>query len=112
MLDLCISTTETCVQSSSVEDVISDHHIIHSSLTVGRPAAFPCENISYRKIGSIDNTAFALDLMATGQLQHTCVTLHGLVDQYNSTLPGLLDEYAPLKTKTAIIRSHAPWVHQ
>ena len=96
MLDLCISRAETCVQDASVEDLISDHHNIQSSLTVGRPA-FPRENISYRKIRFIDNImAFALDLMATELLQHRCVTLHGLVDQYNSTLSRLLDEYAPL----------------
>ena len=87
------------------------HHIIPSSLTVGRPA-FPRENISYRKIRSIDNTSFALDLMATELLQHTCVTLHGLVDEYNSTLSRLLDEYAPLKTKTLTIRPDAPWINR
>ena len=86
------------------------HHIIQSSLTVGRPA-FPRENISYRQIRSIDNAAFALDLMATELLQHTCVTLHGLVDQYNSTPSRLLDEYAPLKTKMLTIRPDAPWIN-
>ena len=41
--------------------------------------------------------------MATELLQHTCVTLHGLVDQYNSTLSRRLDEYATLKTKTQML---------
>ena len=44
MLDLCIPRAETCVQGASLEDLISDHHIIQSSLTVGQPA-FPRENI-------------------------------------------------------------------
>ena len=49
MLDMCISRAATCVQGTSVKDRISDHSIIQSSLTVGRPA-FPRENISCRKI--------------------------------------------------------------
>ena len=110
MLDLCISRAETCVQGASVEDLISDHHITQSLLTVGQPA-FPRENISYRKIRSIDNTAFALDRMATELLQHMCVTLHGLIDQYNSTLSRLRDEYVPLKTKILTIGPVAPWIN-
>ena len=39
------------------------------------------------------------------------MTLHGLVDQYNSTLSRLLDEYAPLKTKTLTTRPDAPWIN-
>ena len=89
MLVLCISRADTCVQGASVEDLISDHPIIQSSLTVGQPA-FPRENISYRKIRSIDNTAFALDLMATELLQHTCATLHGLVDNTRVHYQGFL----------------------
>ena len=49
--------------------------------------------------------------MATDLLQHTCVTLHGLVDQYNSTLLRLIDEYAPLKTKILTIRPDATWIN-
>ena len=110
MLDLCIYRADTCVQDASVEDVISDHHMIQSSLTEGRPA-FPRENISYRKIRSVDNTTFAMDRMANELLQHTCVTLHGLVDEYNSTLSRLLDEYTPLKTKNLTIRPDAPRIN-
>ena len=109
MLDICISRADTCLQGPSVECLISDHHIIQSSLIVGRPA-FPCEKIPYGKIRSIDNTAFALYLMATDLLQNSCVTLHGLVDQHNSTLSRIIDEYAPLKTKTLIIRPDALWI--
>ena len=110
MLDLCISRAETCVQGASVAYLIIDHHIIQSALTVGRPDV-PRENISDRKIRSIDNTAFALDLMYTELLQHTCVTLHWVVDQYNSTLSRLLDEYPSLKTKTLTIRPDAPCIN-
>ncbi len=42
--------------------------------------------------------------------QDTCGSLSELVDQYNSTLSRLLDEHAPLKTKTLIIRPGAPWL--
>ena len=72
------------VQGASVEDLIGDHHIIQSSFTVGRPA-IPHEKISYREIRSIDNAAFALYLMVTVLLQNSCVTLHGLVNQYKAS---------------------------
>ena len=44
-------------------------------------------------------------------LEMLCVTLHGLVDQYNSTLSRLLDEYAPLQTKTQPNMPDAPWIN-
>ena len=109
MLDLCISRSETSVQGASVEDLISDHHIIQCSLSVGRPA-FPREDRVYRKVKSIDKAAFARDLAASDLMENPCSDLSGLVDQYNSALSTLLDVHAPLKKKTLIIRPDAPWL--
>jgi hypothetical protein len=49
------------------------------------------------------------DLSATKLCQHPPSELDMLVDCYNTTLADLLDNHAPLKTKTVTVRPQVAW---
>ncbi len=110
ILDLCFTRHDSRVINATVEDLISDHHLVKCTIDAAR-APCPREERTYRKIKAIDPIAFSEDLQQSYLLQAPSTSLEELVVQYNSDLRKLLDQHAPLRKRCLIIRSEAPWLN-
>ena len=96
------------VSNCRVRHRISDHFAVHCNLHFAKP---PLERkeISFRKTRSIDFTRFREELASSSLFTDPSCELVELVEQYNNTLLTLLDNHAPLKTRTVTFRPHSPW---
>ena len=108
-LDLLISRT---LNSNLLQDVrpgtyFSDHCLALFTINISVPQ-LSRKKVSFRKTKAIDITAFMEDLSASRLCQDRPSEPVKLVDCYNSTLAGLLDRHAPLKTKTVTVRPQVP----
>ena len=109
-LDLLISRT---LNSNRIQDVrpgtyFSDHCLALFTINISVPQ-LSRKKVSFRKTKAIDITAFMEDLSASRWCQDPPSEPVKLVDCYNTTLAGLLDRHAPLKTKTVTVRPQVPW---
>ena len=110
-LDLIITRADDkFVSNFKVYDpVISDHLAVHCQLALAKPS-FEKKEIYYRKLRSINKTAFRQDILKSSLLTKTHpMTISELVDLYNIELSSLLDQHAPPKKKIVILRPAAPW---
>jgi len=108
-IDFIISrTSESIVESTSVADLISDHHAVHASLICAQrhPSR---ESVSVRSLRRID----------TSQLRHEisdadfdAVDVDEAVHKYNSILMDLLDTHAPRKTKVIVKKDLREWMNE
>ena len=94
------------------DPVISDHYLVSCSLALPKKA-FERRKVNYRKLKLIDLQELSDDISdsplvsAVDEAGHD---LESLLVLYNTSLIGLLDKHAPLKTRTIItIRPSAPW---
>ena len=109
-LDLLISRT---LNSNLIQDVrpgtyFSDHCLALFTINISVPQ-LSRKKVSFRKTKAIDITAFMEDLSASRLGQDPPSEPVKLVDCYNTTLAGLLDRRALLKTKTVTVRPQVPW---
>ncbi|XP_068757440.1 uncharacterized protein [Montipora capricornis] len=109
-LDLLISRT---LNSDLIQDVrpgtyFSDHCSALFTINISVPQ-LSRKKVSFRKTKAIDITALMNDLSASRLCQDPPSEPVKLVDCYNTTLAGLLDRHAPLKTKTVTVRPQVPW---
>ena len=104
-LDLIITREDDKIASNFIvyDPVISDHLAVHCQLTFTKPP-FEKKEIHYRKLRSIDKTAFCQDI-----LKSSLLTISKLVNLYNKELFALLEQHAPLKKKIVTLRPTAPW---
>ena len=103
-LDLVISRThDNCVLSCEVSDFISDHNAILVSLKCGRPHP-KREQISYRKIKSIDSEALIADIESSALHASQSLTVDNAVQTYNNVLSCLFDKHAPVINHTVVVR--------
>ncbi len=113
-LDLVITRQTDSILSSKPEigRFFSDHNVINCSLTLNSVKPPPSvKSVTYRKVRDIDIKQLRKNL-ASSELIHITtsnIDLDVLVDNYNSTLSGLLDHYAPLRRKTVTDRPRVPW---
>ena len=71
-----------------------------------------CKKLTFRKLKNIDIAAFSADV-ASSML---CASVHWdnidtLSDYFNKTLTDILDNFAPLKTRTTINRPKVSWLN-
>ena len=112
-LDLIItrSSDDIVLASPKTTFPISDHFIIQCPIGFSRPA-LSCKKLTFRKLKNIDIAAFSADV-ASSML---CASVHWdnidtLSDYFNKTLTDILDNFAPLKTRTMINRPKVPWLN-
>ena len=106
ILDLVITrNSQTVISSTSVETLLTDHHIIRCHLVTGKPTR-PSRQIKYRKYASIDNTKLMSDLENSDLFNNPN---NGFDELYNCTIAGFIDSHAPLITRDIIIRPKTPW---
>ena len=111
-LDLVITRNdESTVRDFDVLDpVISDHHVVSCSLVLPK-RAFQRKEVNYRKLKPIDLQELRDDISDSpliSTVDEAGHDLESLLTLYNTTLIGLLDKHAPLKTRTITIRPSAP----
>ena len=112
-LDLVITRADerTARDFDVFDPVISDHYLVSCSLALPKKA-FERREVNYRKLKLIDLQELSDDISdsplvsAVDEAGHD---LESLLVLYNTSLIGLLDKHAPLKTRTITIRPSAPW---
>jgi len=110
LLDYIISRgTDELIANSSVSDLISDHHVLHASLTCGR-AHPPLKEVTFRQYSNIDFVAFIQDIELSELAGTTSNDIDRLVLLYNRTLESILDEHAPIQKKVFVERNMQPWM--
>ena len=112
-LDLVITRNdESTARDFDVFDpVISEHYVVSCSLALPKKA-FERKEVNYRKMKSIDLQEFRDDISDSPLISTVYEAGHdleSLLTLFNTTLIGLLDKHAPLKTRTITIRPSAPW---
>ena len=67
------------------------------------------KKLAFRKLKSIDIAAFSADIASSMFCAGVYGTTLMLSDCFNKTLTDILDNFAPLKTRTMINRPTFPW---
>jgi len=109
-LDLLITRSdEDLISNFFLHDpVISDHLAVHCLLSFVKPAS-KTRTVSYRKIRSVDLVAFRKDIANSLLCTSSVPDLSDLCLQYDSVLSNIVNQHAPLCTKTVSDRPRAPW---
>ena len=99
ILDLLITRDKAPMIDFGVfEQSLSDHSAIFCKLptTVN---SLPTRTVkTYRKLSSIDATAFSTDILASSLYTNPSSTVESFSQQLHSVLSSILDKHAPLKT--------------
>jgi hypothetical protein len=108
-LDVVITRElDNLVKDIRVLDMISDHCLIGCTLQIERPKV-PRKQITSRKYKSLDHEALKKDIESSVLITSPASDVCAAVEQYNDTLSSLLDQHAPLFTKTVVPRIQQPW---
>ena len=109
-LDLIITRSFDKVVSTNpvIDTYVSDHASVLCNRDCGKPTEFQ-EKVSFRKLMSIDMDVFREKVSRSELCTKSFTDLEELVGCYNTTLTNLLDQYAPVKTRTIIKRKCVPW---
>ena len=112
-LDLIITRLdEQIVCNLSVNDLLtSDHFVLHCNLNLAKPTKI-MKTVTCRKIRSIDTEKLRNDIKNSSLYLSPRAVLSELCDQYDEVLSSILDDHAPLLTKTVIQRPAAPWYNK
>ena len=115
-LDLVLSRKMEDIIASppSACHYISEHAAIRCHVAIGK-SNYHVKKISFRKIKSIDIGNLTRHVGLTGLCERgkesptNSLDLNAFVHDYNTTLSRVLDQHAPLKTKTVQSRPKVPW---
>ena len=111
-LDLVLIRQDSqLLQSNSVKAFFSDHGCVHCNLTGYKPKISKSV-ITYRNFKRIAQTDFAKDIEESLLSRQPAGSLNELVEQYNSTLTGILNKHAHQKTKSMSLRPSVPWIQE
>ena len=89
--------------------VISDHSAVVCWLSIKKPGLERRE-ITYRNLRSIDKDCFSQDIRKSELANYAKFeSVSALLDWYESTLSGLLEQHVPIKKRVVTIRPAAPW---
>lgn len=109
-IDLIITRTDDdCVISTTVDELISDHHAIHCVLKCAK-LPHTTKTIRYRKLKNIDTEKLKKAVAESSVCVTPSKSLDDLVQQYQNDLSHILDSLAPLKTKSFVERPLIPWI--
>ena len=109
-LDLLISPTgNSPVSVSCLPATPSDHYAFLTLLDIPRPPVPQPVTRSFRRINSINIHDFTSDLSTSDLITSPPLDLVDLVNCYNSTLTNILNNHAPLISKTVQSPKSNPW---
>jgi len=109
-IDLLLTRSSDCgLHNIRVTDqLISDHFVVHFSLAITRQPR-PTKTVNTRSYKKINVEALKSDIRNSKLSTTTLSDPDELAQDYNEVLSNLLDQHAPLKTRTVVIRPLAPW---
>ena len=110
-LDLVI-TCSTCdnIQMLTVSDGLSDHHTVIVDVNVSRTLVQSKDNVSYRPIRKIDIDAFKANISESELIRYPKGHLSDSCKRYYHLLKALLNNHAPITTKSVSQKPPAPWM--
>ena len=110
-LDLIITrTTDRVVSAVKVDHrqaLPSDHSVIRCVLNISRPKATK-QVVCFRKLKTIDVEAFKSDIAASPLVTAPADDIGTLSTQFDDVFGNLLDQHAPMNSKSITLRPHAP----
>lgn len=111
-LDLIITRSDDNIISNMIisDPCISDHYAVFCKILMAKPPLAKKE-ISYRNLKEIDFPRFRSQLANSNLLDepNPMTPIDSLVGKYEAVLTSLLDNHAPVKTKTITLRPVTPW---
>ena len=109
LLDYVITRKNSTYASNfMVSDFISDHRVLHVSLTCMR--AHPVRKlINFRSLNRINEGSLVLDVDNI-DISSECTDVNVLVKQYDDSLSRILDKHAPLKRMYVVERPMNDWI--
>ena len=108
-LDLVISNTNP-IDTLKVHSIgVSDHAMISMELLFPTPLSKPKRKIQFRNLKRINQAALSLDLQNISSHATSLQSATELVEYYNDSLSNLLNQHAPLKTRSVSFERSAPW---
>ena len=123
-LDLLISRgCDNVIDKVQPSTFLSSHCAVHFTFQTTKSCErFQRKQVSFRKIKSIDNDALRNALRESrifgkiDQIPNDDINVNSTEDvntstnMYNSCLQNIIDDLAPLKTKTFCVRPRVPWI--
>ena len=113
-LDLIVTrqTDQIIASSPRADCLFSDHMPVFCHLQLDRVPRINSK-VSYRNVAAINLDTLRKDLSNSILCENMeSFDLNELVNCYNKTLNSILDQYAPLKTKTVTKRPIVPWFNE
>ena len=108
-LDLVISNTNP-IHSLNVQNIgVSDHYMITMELLFPTPPSQLKRKIQFRNLKLINQEALSLDLKQISSHATCFQSPTDLVGYYNKSLSDLLNNHAPLKSRSVSFKRSAPW---
>ncbi|KAL9957977.1 hypothetical protein ACROYT_G034937 [Oculina patagonica] len=109
-LDLVITRQSDQILRSTprIDRYFSDHASVLCHLHSIKPS-FSARSLSFRKLKSVNVETLNDDLAKSDLCKNPPDDLDELVVSYNKTLTAALDKYAPVKTRTIVVRPRVPW---
>lgn len=103
ILDWIITPNQSHILASKPRTtfLLSDHYVVECEINFHKPRP-PTKSITYRKLSSVDDVAFALDIVEATRTMDT-------ISDYNTGLHAVLDAHCPLVSRTVTERTHQPW---
>ena len=108
--DLVITRASDSLVSNlhTYNPLISDHEAVVFNLQVAEPPPVS-KTISYLCLGKIDFDKFVSDITASPLLLDPPLDVSDISNHYNLELSKILDNHAPLKSKTIVERLNCEW---
>ena len=91
-----------------MDSIVKDHAIVACTFQIRKPKRSR-KQITSRKYRLIDPLALQEDIASSALITSSVTNINDVVKQYNDTLSSLLDQHAPLSTKTVVPRVQQPW---
>lgn len=112
ILDLVLTKSDDklVTATASADHGFPDHYPVFSHLSLQKPC-LPKQEVTNRKLKSITSRALmgALRESSLSSVDITTLSLDALTDLYHTELQSVLDDLAPLKTRTITVRPEAKW---
>ena len=112
---MCMACAGIIQSQPNVDRFLSDHAFILCELQSSKPQT-TVKTVYYRKLGRIDKSALMNDIATSSFCSdsslHDHLSTHeldSLVQKYQVTLTTVIDQHAPIISRTLVARPKVPW---
>ncbi len=107
-LDLIITKKDTNLLSYKVDEMLSDHNVLHMNINIQRPP-WPMKYISHRNFKNINIKQIKEDFLKLNEKIDEISDINKLVSLYNEDLIKIMDKHAPKRKIKITMRNKTPW---